>query len=69
MSVLYRPPCPKCNATTMLARIAPGLTGFHIRTFECPACDEVHQHVVAKIDPMTSREAAGGLWGELRSPT
>ncbi|BAR55024.1 hypothetical protein NK6_1840 [Bradyrhizobium diazoefficiens] len=27
----------------MLARITPGPAGFCIRTFECPACDLIHQ--------------------------
>jgi hypothetical protein len=31
----------------MLARITAGASGFDIRTFECLACDHVHQHVVA----------------------
>jgi hypothetical protein len=44
-----RPLCPKCAATTMLARITPGPSGFDIRTFECPACDNVHQLVVALV--------------------
>jgi hypothetical protein len=53
----------------MLARITPGLTGFHIRTFECPACDDVHQCVVDLADPMKSNATAGWLRGELRAPT
>jgi hypothetical protein len=54
----------------MLARITPGAaSGFDIRTFECPACDHVHQLVVALADPMKSRETAGWLQGELRAPT
>ena len=43
----------------MLARITPGASGFDVRTFECPACDLVHQLVVELIDPMKSLEAAG----------
>jgi hypothetical protein len=50
----------------MLARITNGPSGFGIRTFECPACDHIHQRVV---DPMKSRETAGWLRGELRAPT
>lgn len=65
----YSPPCPKCKTMTMLARITPGSTGFDIRTFECPACDDVHQRVVALVDPMKSRETVGWLRGELRTPT
>jgi hypothetical protein len=30
MSAFCRPPCPKRKNMTMLARITPGLTGFHI---------------------------------------
>jgi hypothetical protein len=53
----------------MLARITPGASGFDIRTFECPACDHVHQRVVELVDPMKSGEVAGWLRGELRAPT
>jgi hypothetical protein len=53
----------------MLARITPGSAGFDIRTFECPACEEVHQRVVALGDPMKSPETTGWLRGELRAPT
>jgi len=52
----------------MLARITPGPAGFDIRTFECPACDHIHQRVVELIDPMKSKETAGWLAGELRAP-
>jgi hypothetical protein len=53
----------------MLARITPGPFGFDIRTFECPACEEVHQRVVAPGDPMKSPATTGWLRGELRAPT
>jgi hypothetical protein len=33
----------------------------------CPACEEVHQRVVALGDPMKSPAAAGSLPGELRA--
>ena len=69
MSTFYRPPCPKCKTMTMLAGITSGTSGFDIRTFECPACDHVHQRVVELADPMKSRETAGWLRGELRAPT
>ena len=39
----------------------PGPVRFDIRTFECPACDHVHQRVVELVDPMKSRETAGWL--------
>ena len=69
MSVFYKSPCPKCKVTMMLARITPGMTGFHIRTFECPACDDVYQRVFDLTDPMKSNVTAGWLQGELRAPT
>jgi len=53
----------------MLARITPGHAGFDIRTFECPACDSVHQQVVELADPMKSLETAGWLRGQLHAPT
>jgi len=53
----------------MLARITPSSVGFDIRTFECPACNNVHQRVVALGDPMKSLITAGWLRGELRAPT
>jgi hypothetical protein len=66
---ILRPPCPKCEATTMLARITPGPSGFDIRTFECPACNNVHQMVVDLVDPMKSAKTSGWLHGQLRAPT
>jgi hypothetical protein len=65
---IQRPRCPKCQATTKLARITPGRSGFDIRTFECPACDLIQQLVVELIDPMKSLETAGWFLGELRAP-
>jgi hypothetical protein len=53
----------------MLARITPGPSGFDIRTFECTACNQIHQRVVGLIDPIKSNETAGWLRGELRAPT
>jgi len=53
----------------MLARISPGPSGVDIRTFECPACNNLHQLVVAIVDPMKSRETAAWLGGGLRAPT
>jgi hypothetical protein len=64
-----RPLCPKCETTTMLARITPGPSGFDIRTFECPACYHVHQLVAEPIDPITSAKANGWLNGQLQAPT
>jgi hypothetical protein len=53
----------------MLAQITTGTSGFDIRTFECPACNRVHQCVVERVDPMKSSVLAGWLRGELRAPT
>jgi hypothetical protein len=53
----------------MLGRITPGPSGFDIRTFECLACDNVHQIVVALVDPLTSAKANGWLSGQLQAPT
>jgi transposase-like protein len=65
----HKPPCPKCKATTTLARITPGRSGFDIRTFECRRCDHIFQRVVAFADPMKSTQTAGWFRGELRAPT
>jgi transposase-like protein len=43
---ITRPPCPKCGATMMLARIAPHTPGYDMRTFECAACDHSESSVV-----------------------
>ena len=43
--------CPTCRTEAVLARITPGHSGFDIRTFECPACEDVHQLVAALVDP------------------
>ena len=69
MSTFYRPPCPKCKARLMLARITPSSVGFDIRTFECPACKEAFQRVITRGDPMKSPITEGWLRGELRAPT
>jgi hypothetical protein len=54
----------------LLARIKPGPSSdFDFRIFECPACDRVHQRVVAPVDPMKSKETAHWFQGELRAPT
>jgi hypothetical protein len=69
MIPIPQPPCPKCRSKTMLTRIAPGVTGFDFRTFECPVCEYVHKILVALVDPMQSDETSGWLQGELRAPT
>jgi hypothetical protein len=66
LSAIERPPCAKCQKPMMLARIAPGPTGYDLRTFECAKCDHVHTTFVA-TDPMKS-DAQGWLAGELRPP-
>jgi hypothetical protein len=69
MSRFYKLPCPKCKARTLRTRMTLGPSGFGIRTFECPACDDIHQLVVDLVDPMKSHETEGWLRGELRTPT
>jgi hypothetical protein len=69
MTHIPRPPCPKCQTETMLARITPGPSGYDFRTFECPLCNHVHKILVALVDPMISVETSGWLHGELRAPT
>jgi hypothetical protein len=68
MIMFCRPSCPKCQTTTMLARITQSPSGFDIRTFECPACDQVHQTVVL-TDPMKSTVTNAWLRGQLTAPT
>jgi hypothetical protein len=69
MSMLHRPPCPRCKASTLPVRTTPGPSGFDIRTYECIACEHVHQRVVELVDPIKSRKIAGWFEGELRAPT
>jgi hypothetical protein len=52
---------------TGLARITRGPFGFDIQTFECSVCDEIHQRVGDRGDPMKSGVVAGWLRGELRA--
>ena len=61
--------CPMCRAEAVLARITPGPFGFDIRTFECPACKDVHQLVADLVDPMKSPRTTGWLHGQLQAPT
>jgi hypothetical protein len=67
--IIHQPPCPACQTRTVLARITPGPSGFDIRTFECPACDHVHQAVAELADAMESRKTNGWLRGQLQAPT
>lgn len=68
MMMFCRPSCPKCQTTTMLARITPGPSGFDIRTFACQTCDQMHQ-TVELIDPMRSVVINGWLRGQLTAPS
>jgi len=67
MSAYYRPLCPKCQTTMMLALITRSPSGFD-RTFECLPCDHV-QRVAALVDPMKCHTTAGWFRGLLRAPT
>jgi hypothetical protein len=61
---IERPRCPNCQSTAILARTTRGSCGFDIGTFQCPACDLVHQFVVNLIDPMKSLETLVWFLGE-----
>jgi len=68
--IMKRPLCPACQTRTVLARVTSGPVGFDIRTFECPACKQVHQTVAdLLIDPMKSPGTNGWLRGQLQAPT
>ncbi len=41
--------CARDAAKTMLARIEPVETGYELRTFECPSCDNIRT-VKASVD-------------------
>ena len=66
---IQRPTCPKCQISMMLARITPGPAGFCIHTFECPACDLIHQLLDEVVDPMNCANTLAWFQGELRAPT
>jgi hypothetical protein len=67
--IIYAPLCPACQTKTKLARITPCRWDFEIRTFECPACNRIHQTVFEQIDPMKSRSTNAWLRGQLQAPT
>jgi hypothetical protein len=48
---IERPHCPKCDERMLLTRLAPGPSGFDIRTFECVGCYHIHI-VTVEADPM-----------------
>jgi hypothetical protein len=50
----------------MLARIAPGPSGYDLRRFECSKCEHVLKETIA-TDPMKS-SLSGWFDGELRAP-
>jgi hypothetical protein len=58
--------CPNCRMRMTLARIAPGPTGFELRTFDCPKCNHVEKIAIAS-DPMKSGDV-GWLVGDLQRP-
>ena len=45
-AAIIRPPCPKCGAKMLLARIEPDKPDHDKRTFECPSCGNEHSEVV-----------------------
>jgi len=66
---IQRPMCPKCQISMMLARITSGHVGFRIHTFECPACDLIHQLLDEAVDPMKCANTLAWFRGELQAPT
>ena len=68
--IILRPLCPACQTSTKLVRVTAGPIGFDIRTFECPACKQVHQTVAELLgDPMKSHTTNTWLRGQLQAPT
>ena len=66
LMAIERPRCSKCQNRMCLARIAPGPTGFDIRTFECTKCQHV-QILSVETDPMKSAKA-GWQHSGLKAP-
>ena len=64
---IERPPCPKCKTQMMLARIAPGRTGFELQSFDCPKCNHELTTEVPEQDPLDKLK--GWLFGELGRST
>jgi hypothetical protein len=58
--------CRKCRARMTLAGLAPGPTGFELRTFECTQCDFVEK-IAIDMD-LTKSGNVGWLVGELQTP-
>jgi transposase-like protein len=65
--VFERPLCPKCKTQMMLARIAPGRTGFELQSFDCPKCSHELTTEVPEQDPLDKLK--GWLFGELGRST
>jgi hypothetical protein len=42
------PPCTKCGAPTILARIERAKPGFDLRTVECSKCNNADQYIVER---------------------
>ena len=40
------PPCTACGCPMKLTAIEPSCTGQDLRTFSCPHCKRVQQHVI-----------------------
>jgi transposase-like protein len=64
---IERPLCPKCKTQMMLARIAPGRTGFELQSFDCPKCNHELTTEVPEEDPL--EKLKGWLFGELGRST
>jgi hypothetical protein len=62
-----RPLCPKCKTQMMVARIAPGRTGFELQSFDCPKCNHELTTEVPEEDPL--EKLKGWLFGELGRST
>ena len=56
--------CPKCRTNLTFAGIAPGPTGFELRTFDCTQCDYVEK-IAIDLDSTKSGDV-GWLVGELQ---
>jgi hypothetical protein len=63
---LQRLRCPKCQIGMRLSHIAPGPTGFELRTFDCSKCDHLEKIAIA-LNPVKSGDV-GWLVGELQPP-
>jgi hypothetical protein len=46
LTLLERPPCPKCDGQMIFRGMVLGPPGFDLRTFECFACDYAETVVI-----------------------